>query len=95
MTNFNPLNFIADHAGMNLADAIKEAYEQGKKDAQERKMGRWEHEHIDIAEEGKHRSFRFYRCSACQYVAAPALFVDKKWLNYCPNCGADMRGSEI
>lgn len=34
MTKFNPLNFIADHAGMNLADAIKEAYEQGKRDAQ-------------------------------------------------------------
>lgn len=34
MTNFNPLNFIADHAGVNLADAIKEAYEQGKRDAQ-------------------------------------------------------------
>ena len=37
MTNFNPLNFIASHAGINLADAIKEAYEQGSKDAQERK----------------------------------------------------------
>lgn len=34
MTYFNPLNFIANHAGINLADAIKEAYEQGKKDAQ-------------------------------------------------------------
>lgn len=34
MTDFNPLNFIADHAGMNLADAVNEAYEQGKRDAQ-------------------------------------------------------------
>ena len=34
MTKFNPLNFVANHAGMNLADAIKEAYEQGKRDAQ-------------------------------------------------------------
>lgn len=28
------LKFIADHSGMNLADALKEAYEQGKRDAQ-------------------------------------------------------------
>ena len=28
------LKFIADHSGMNLADALKEAYEQGKQDAQ-------------------------------------------------------------
>ena len=42
MTNFNPLNFIASHAGMNLADAIKEAYEQGKRDAEPNwEKGRW------------------------------------------------------
>lgn len=34
MTDFNPLEFIAGHAGMCYADAIKEAYEQGKRDAQ-------------------------------------------------------------
>ena len=34
MTSFNSLNFIADNAGMNISDAIKEAYEQGKRDAQ-------------------------------------------------------------
>lgn len=40
MTDFNPLNFIADHAGMKLADAIKEAYEQGKRDAQPERKGK-------------------------------------------------------
>lgn len=34
MANFNLLDFIANHAGMNLADALKEAYEQGKRDAE-------------------------------------------------------------
>lgn len=34
MPKFDPLRFIADHAGMSLADAISEAYRQGKQDAQ-------------------------------------------------------------
>ena len=31
---FDPLRFIADHAGMALVDAISEAYRQGQQDAQ-------------------------------------------------------------
>lgn len=34
MPKFDPLRFIADHAGMALADAISEAYRQGQQDAQ-------------------------------------------------------------
>lgn len=34
MLKFDPLRFIADHAGMALADAISEAYRQGQQDAQ-------------------------------------------------------------
>ena len=34
MPKFDPLRFIADHAGLSLADAISEAYRQGQQDAQ-------------------------------------------------------------
>ena len=34
MPKFDPLRFIADHAGLSLADAILEAYRQGQQDAQ-------------------------------------------------------------
>ena len=61
----------------------------------ERKTGRWIEEHIDITDKEHPKSFRFYRCSACSHVAAPALFVDKeKWLSYCPHCGAYMGGEQ-
>ena len=82
MTNFNPLNFIASHAGMNLADAIKEAYEQGEMDAQsERKTGYWiEHE---WAEEVGGILVSNYECSECHCWKREAS-------DYCPNCGADM-----
>ena len=58
----------------------------------ERKTGRWIEEHIDITDKEHPKSFRFYRCSACGHVAAPALFVGEKWLSYCPHCGAYMEG---
>ena len=34
MPKFDPLRFIADHAGLSLVDAISEAYRQGQQDAQ-------------------------------------------------------------
>lgn len=34
MLKFDPLRFIADHAGMALAEAIAEAYKQGQQDAE-------------------------------------------------------------
>ena len=34
MPKIDPLRFIADHAGLSLADAILEAYRQGQQDAQ-------------------------------------------------------------
>lgn len=81
MTKFNPLNFIADHAMMNLADAIKEAYEQGKRDAQpEREKGEW----IDG-----------FMCSVCRkgYRSQPTI-RGVPMFKYCPECGADMRGEQ-
>jgi len=58
----------------------------------ERKKGRWDIEHLN-SDDGR-RSYRFYRCTSCGSVSAPALFVDKKWLRYCPNCGAEMMKGE-
>ena len=62
---------------------------------EERKTGRWIKEHIDITDKEHPKSFRFHRCSACNHVAAPALFVDEeKLLSYCPHCGAYMGGEQ-
>lgn len=78
MADFNPLNFIADHAGMNLADAIKEAYEQGKRDTlPEPKTGKW----LEIP-----HTF-MWQCSLCSWIND--ISSD---FNYCPDCGAKMEG---
>ena len=84
MTKFNPLNFIADHAMMNLADAIKEAYEQGKRDAQpEREKGKW------IL--GGYEDM-YYICDQCGHKETEYYSVPKA--NFCKVCGADMRGEQ-
>lgn len=79
MTDFNPLIFIADHAGINLADAIKEAYEQGKRDAQP-KTGKWICDELYPT---------YAKCSICGY-SDEYTYED----NYCPNCGAKMKEGE-
>ncbi len=82
MSNFNPLDFIANHAGMNIADAIKEAYEQGSKDAQERKRGEWIN----------HRNDDGHNIADCdQCGEAMQWFDDDIKPNFCPNCGAEMK----
>lgn len=78
MAEFNPLNFIANHAGMNLADAIKEAYEQGKMDAQP-KTGKWVYIDDGYAD--------YYKCDRCGKISVVVT-------NYCPNCGVNMRGEQ-
>ena len=72
---------------MNIYDASEQAYkrgyEAGQRDA--RKKGRWEMP----SKYGMSHKFNHLGlvCSKCQ-----------KWsdndYNYCPNCGADMRGEE-
>lgn len=85
MTNFNPLNFIANHAGMNLADAIKEAYEQGKKDAQsERKTGRWEMMPDPYG--------FFGEIPVCSECGCTTKMRDKP--KFCPNCGSYNGGGQ-
>lgn len=49
----------------------------------ERKKGRW-----DICDDG------YVRCSECR-VKAPWISDGVAWMSdYCPNCGADLRGDE-
>ena len=65
----------------DYAAGFADGYRRGKKDA-ERKKGRW----IDG------------QCSICG-CDIPAYIIDWKWqkdmdANFCPNCGAYMRGGE-
>lgn len=49
------------------------------------KRGKWEIISDDDQFEG------IYRCSLC---GGDAFFSDGDFYNYCPNCGADMRGEK-
>lgn len=49
-----------------------------------RQKGEWEEEHLTSTSGG---TFTVQRCSCCQ-CAVPST----PNYNYCPNCGADMRG---
>jgi len=55
------------------------------------KRGKWLYDGFDgynmLGEE-----FRWKKCSLCGYSYSTAL---SKSHNYCPNCGADMRGDEV
>ena len=72
---------------MNIYDASEQAYkrgyEAGQRDA--RKKGRWLSWGIfdDLA-----------KCSVCGKDSFTLHFVNYQNFNYCPNCGADMRGEE-
>ena len=69
-------------------DALKKAVERLKElpsAEPERKTGKWKRAYLDREAMGERPSI-FY-CSVCnQCIAYP--------VNYCPSCGADMRGEE-
>lgn len=63
----------------------RNAYERGKRDAlAERKVGKWINAYPDIE---PNPMFMYAICSVCGCEQA---ISDK--LNFCPDCGADMRG---
>lgn len=49
---------------------------------EERKKGRWKEYDFPVLGKRKH-------CSACGFIK---IGSDEKIYNFCPNCGADMRG---
>ena len=76
---------------MNAYDASEQAYkrgyEAGQRDA--RKKGRWE------AYKPESRGYAFgFICSNCCEVTYLDYAQKQCRYNFCPNCGADMRGVE-
>lgn len=71
----------------DYAIGFADGYRQGKKDA-ERKKGDW----IIMSE---FLGGCTDRCSVCGWEYDYNGYVDEQeYYNYCPNCGADMRGGE-
>lgn len=61
-------------------------------DVVERKTGEWKKFNGyagGIADDGTHISLKMHKCSACGKASIDAFYD-----NFCPNCGADMRGDE-
>ena len=52
----------------------------------ERKRGRW----INVYDSG----VAFKRCSECGIYVEDIFFANDYEVNFCPNCGADMRGKQ-
>ena len=66
-----------------------EGYKAGKKDF-EPKKGEW----VKVVNSG-YPSAWHYECSECHERPLCSSFIKEDFLsNFCPNCGADMRGKE-
>lgn len=61
-------------------------------DEEVRKTGKWIKYEKDFTESGTYRQIKMpvIECSICQEKIAGHIGI----MNYCPNCGADMRGAE-
>ena len=75
----------ANMDGDFLADELEFILSKVPSAQPERKKGRWIKTGQSFVFPEK---FRNYSCSECGYD------VDKTKLNYCPNCGAEMRGEQ-
>ena len=58
-------------------------------EVKEQKRGKWKHI-IDKDWSGG----ELYRCSCCNYGYAIGAYHEPYEFQFCPNCGADMRGSD-
>lgn len=79
------MNNVADDLYEAYSDGFADGYKQGMKDAQpERKRGEWlEHySHEDGERDG-------VWCSECR----EHYYFGGQLMNFCPNCGADMRNN--
>lgn len=80
-------NCIANKLDADFADAVQQAADAIEKDVREIKHGRWSFDNIIFTDaDGVSRSgMRGYKCSECD-----GFCIGES--NFCPNCGADMRG---
>ena len=72
---------VADE--MLFIDAIVDEIENIPSAEPERHRGEW-------IEDGHERGFS--ECSKCGYIAVSV--ITERLYNFCPNCGADMRGTD-
>lgn len=74
---------MQDLESAEIEKAYQLGYEEGKKDAQpERKKGKW----IE-------KEYSPFYCSVCgTYQYSASWEIKNKEYNFCPRCGADMRG---
>lgn len=78
---------------LNINKAVKDAYKHGKSKGikkgramAQRMKGRWIHDGCDIP-----HGIDWMHCSVC---GRREPYVPAAMTNYCPTCGADMRGEE-
>ena len=89
MKDFSGIEFASEHNGTDVFRLIELAYEQGQKDVIEQlpsaqpKRGKWEITNLGAVGV-------FDSCSECKRVVKHKA----PFYNYCPNCGADMRGDK-
>ena len=58
------------------------------------KKGEWEDRQVSYVEECGVDILQSARCNKCKkYLTTPYMYFFDKY-NFCPNCGADMRGEE-
>lgn len=80
----------AEQMADDFEESIQYAYDQGFKSGyklgkEERPHGKWKETGYETGALGI--TYRQTQCSNCGWEHALSM-----WLNFCPNCGADMRG---
>lgn len=90
MTHEEAVGFLQESGW--LQDHDKQIYEQGKRDGiEERKTGRW----IDVGGARGLIPSNDFKCSICGNILDfNGVNAGRGDANYCPNCGAKMKGAE-
>jgi len=77
---------------LGMITAILQRHDEDMKHAptiEERKKGKWERWYEKLEDASGVEYIPFCRCSECKTQYDPH---SSKFINFCPNCGADMRG---
>ena len=67
-------------------EQVKELVDLNKKLSGERPEGKW----IEVGDNQPYSKDKLYGCSKCRFGSY--LLSDTKNVNFCPNCGASMKG---